>query len=199
LSRAGRDPAGNEVSCTGGTVETLASTSDAAASELDSRAGGLENDADLRQNRLVDDALDVGQPHVAPGMAIGQALVIEAEQVQNRGVQVVDVHGVFNGLIAQFVGLPIGDAQLHSATGQPDAESLVVISPIGVLPVGRATKLASPDHQRIIQQAQRSQVGQQAGNGPIDGQGIPRVSGQEAAVLVPVALRKFDEADAGQQ
>jgi hypothetical protein len=52
---------------------------------LDSRAGGLENDADLRQNRLVDDALDVGQPHVAPGMAIGQALVIEAEQVQHRG------------------------------------------------------------------------------------------------------------------
>jgi hypothetical protein len=40
----------------------------------------------------VDDALHVGQAHVAPGKAVGQALVVEAEQVEDRGVQIMDVH-----------------------------------------------------------------------------------------------------------
>ena len=35
-------------------------------------------------------AVDVGQAEVAAGVAVGQPLVVEAEQVQDRGVQVVD-------------------------------------------------------------------------------------------------------------
>ena len=35
--------------------------------------------------------MHVGQPEVAALEAVGQPLVVEAEQVQDRGVQVVDV------------------------------------------------------------------------------------------------------------
>ncbi len=37
-------------------------------------------------------AVDVGQAEVAAGVAVGELLVVEAQQVQHRGVQVVDVH-----------------------------------------------------------------------------------------------------------
>ena len=34
---------------------------------------------------------NIGQPKVAAGVAVGQACVVEAEQVQDRRVEVVDV------------------------------------------------------------------------------------------------------------
>ncbi len=146
----------------------------------------------------MDHPLDVGQPHVAAGVAVGQALVIEPEQVEDRGVQVVDVHRVLDGLVAELVGLAVGDPGLHAAAGHPEGESLVVVvAAVGVLPVRRAAELAAPDHQRVVEQPPRAQVRQQAGDRPVDGPGVAGVAGLQAAVLVPVAVRQLDEADAG--
>ena len=46
----------------------------------------------------------VGQPEVAAVVAVRQPLVIHAEQVQDRGVQVVDADPVLDGLVADLVG-----------------------------------------------------------------------------------------------
>src|SRR5581483_2149242 len=78
------------------------------------------------EDRLMDDAFDVGEPHVASGVAVGEVLVIEPERVQNGGVQVVHVHWVFDGLVAVIVSLAVGDARLHAAAGEPEGEALVV-------------------------------------------------------------------------
>ena len=45
-----------------------------------------------------------GQPLVAAVAGEGQALVVEAEQVEDRGVQVVDVDPVLDGVQAELVG-----------------------------------------------------------------------------------------------
>ena len=50
---------------------------------------------------------DVGQAEVAALEAVGQPLVVDAEQVQDRGVQVVDVDGVLDGVVAEVVGLAV--------------------------------------------------------------------------------------------
>ncbi len=57
------------------------------------RAGTpLDRDAELAREDLPNDvAVDVGQAVVAAAVAIGQPLVVEAHQVQDRRVQVVDV------------------------------------------------------------------------------------------------------------
>src|SRR3981189_2252323 len=100
-----------------------------------------------REDRLMDPPLDVGQPHVSSGVSKGQPLVIEPEQVQDRGVQVVDVHRVLDGLVTEVVGPAVGDARLHAPTGQPEREPLVVmVAAVGVLAVWRAAELAAPDH-----------------------------------------------------
>ncbi len=74
---------------------------------------------------------------------------------------------------------------------------VVVVAAVGVLAVRRAAELAAPDHQRVVQQPPSAQVGQQAGDRPVDGPGVAGVAGLQAAVLVPVAVRQLDEADAG--
>ena len=48
--------------------------------------------------------MHVGQAEVAAGVAVGEPGVVEAEQVQDRGVQVVDVDRLLDGLVAEFVG-----------------------------------------------------------------------------------------------
>ena len=55
-------------------------------------------------------AVDVGEPEVAPRVAIGQPLVVEAELVQDSGVQVVHVHSTLNGELAEVIGHAMGAA-----------------------------------------------------------------------------------------
>ena len=45
--------------------------------------------------------MHVGEAEVAAGVAVGEAFVIEAEELQERGVQVVDVDLVLDGLEAE--------------------------------------------------------------------------------------------------
>src|SRR5437588_1383890 len=47
-----------------------------------------------RQDVTHDGAADVGQAEIAAGVAVGQPLVVEAQQVQHCRVQVVDMHPV---------------------------------------------------------------------------------------------------------
>jgi len=46
----------------------------------------------------------IGQPEIAAGVAVGELLVVEPEQVQDRRVQVVDVDRVLDRLEPELVG-----------------------------------------------------------------------------------------------
>ena len=56
------------------------------------------------QNLLHHVAVHVGQPEVAALEAEGQAGVVEAQQVQDRRLQVVDVDRVLDDVVADLVG-----------------------------------------------------------------------------------------------
>ena len=51
--------------------------------------------------------MHVGQAEVAALEAVGESCVVEAEQVQQRGVQVVDVDRVGDDVEAEVVGLAV--------------------------------------------------------------------------------------------
>ena len=50
------------------------------------------------QDIFDDVAVNIGQSEVAALKAVGQARVIEAEQVQQRRIEVMDVHGIYHGI-----------------------------------------------------------------------------------------------------
>ena len=102
-------------------------------------------------------------------MVIGELEAVESHQVQDAGVDVVDVGPLFDGIQAQFIGCTDGLTTLDSASGHPHGESgRVVIAAISLLAHRRATKLAAPHHQGLVEQSAASQIGQQGGNGQID-------------------------------
>ena len=46
----------------------------------------------------------IRQAEIAAAVTVGQLCVIEAEQMQNRGMQIVDVHGILDRLETKLVG-----------------------------------------------------------------------------------------------
>ena len=81
----------------------------------------------LRNQLLHHLAMHIGQPEVAAGVAIGELLVIEAEQLQDRGVQIVDVHRFSTALKPNSSVAPVHVAAFHAAAGQPDGEAVVIV------------------------------------------------------------------------
>src|SRR4030095_1117303 len=119
----------------------------------------------LRQNLPHDVPGDVGQAEVAPGIAIGEPLVIEAEQMQDRGMKVVDVNPVLDGPEAEVVGRAVGQAPFHAAAGPPHRDAgrgvVAASTPLRRVGGGSAAELATPDDERLVEQAAALEVAQQ--------------------------------------
>ena len=125
-----------------------------------------------------DVAFDIGQAEVAAGVAVGEAFVIEAEQVQDRGVQVVNVDLVLGRVVAVVVGAAVAQAALHAAAGQPHRKAFgVVVAAVFAFDDGSAAEFAAPPDQRVIQEAAGLEILEQAGDRQIDLAGV---------LLVPV-------------
>lgn len=76
---------------------------------------------------------------------ISQSLVIQAHQVQDRRVQVIDVHALVDAVVSKIVRHAVRDTALDSTTGHPHAKSMVVVLPsIAILSVRGSTELAAP-------------------------------------------------------
>ncbi len=60
----------------------------------------------------------VGQTDIAASVAVGQLGVVEAQPVQHRGVQVVQVGFDFDVVV---VGLTETDAGIHATTTKPSS------------------------------------------------------------------------------
>ena len=71
--------------------------------------------------------MDVSQPEIAAGIAISQLLVIEAQSVQNRRVQIVDAGAVFDRLETELVGGSVLGSPFDASARHPDAETPVVV------------------------------------------------------------------------
>src|SRR2546426_10633398 len=60
----------------------------------------------------------IGQPEIAPAVAISEARVIETHQVQDGRMQVMHVDGILHGFVSELVGAAVGHAAGDAAAGQ---------------------------------------------------------------------------------
>ena len=130
--------------------------------------------------------MHIGEAEIATGMTEGEAFVIKAEQVEDRGVHVVHVHLVGDGVLPKLVGLAEAEAGFHTRTGEPLGEAAGVVIAAGAvaLRVGRATKLAAPPDEGVFEQAALFEILQQSGDGFVHGHRVLLVLGH-VGVLIP--------------
>src|SRR3954451_1145022 len=125
----------------------------------------------LRQDRLDDLPRDVRQTVVPALEAVGQAFVVEAEQVEDGRLEVVDVDGVVADLVAEVVGAAVGGAGADAAAGHEEGEAVGVVVAAHCLAVGGAALLeggaaefAAADDQGALEQAAVFQILDQRGD-----------------------------------
>ena len=94
-------------------------------------------------------------------MLVSQLVVLQSYQVHNRDMRVMEVHLAFDGPSPGVIGLAIGVAAFHAATGEPEGEPVRVVTSL-VFGVGRrqsrSTKLTTPDDESVLQQATLIQI-----------------------------------------
>src|SRR5579872_3682620 len=104
-------------------------------------------------------AMHVGEAAVDAVVAESQFLVIDAEQVQDRGVHVVAVGGICRGFVRPLVAFAVRGPALDAASGEPIGEGeRVMVPPFRALAARHAAKLGGPHHDGVVEQAARFQV-----------------------------------------
>ena len=130
--------------------------------------------------------MDIRQPHIPSTETERLKSVIDAKQVQHRGVQVVHLNFVLHRSITEFVGCTVNRSSFDSASGHPDGKAeRIVIPTIASLCKRRSTKFPTPDNQRLIEQTSLFQVMDQCCDWFVDRSCILRMTVDKSAVLIP--------------
>ena len=133
----------------------------------------------------------VGEALALPVLMVGQARVVEAEEMHQRGVVIVRAHRIDDRLVTELVRPAVGHAALEPAAGHPTGEALAVVVAAGLL--GRAVvlghrqapNLAAPMDDGRVEQAARLEVLDQGGGGLVGLAAAGGEVGLEALVVVP--------------
>ena len=80
-------------------------------------------------------AMNIGQPIVTPLKFVSETFVVDPKLVQDRGLQIVDVDGLFHCIHGQLVGSSIRNAGLDATAGHPYRKRIgvVVATPLGAV------------------------------------------------------------------
>src|SRR5688572_11590390 len=88
-------------------------------------------------------------------MCVRQPLMIKSHQVQNGGLEIVHVHGIFCNVISKFICFSVY-AGLHATTGHPNGKarrmmvsSIILFCKFTLAIVG-AAKFSAPYNKRLI-------------------------------------------------
>ena len=71
--------------------------------------------------------MHVGQAKVPAGVPIRQSRMVEAQQVQHCGMQIVYVDGIVCRLKSEFVGRSVNRSTADTAARQPARETIVIV------------------------------------------------------------------------
>ena len=115
------------------------------------------------QNVFYDISVHVGEAEVAAAVAVGELFVIEAQEVEHGGVEVVNMNPVLDGLEAKVVGSAVNVAAFHATAGHPGGEAVVVVIPsidlagvasgFGHFHHWGASEFATPKYEGFIEHA----------------------------------------------
>ena len=130
-------------------------------------------------------------------MQVGEAAVVETEQIEDGGVDVAEGDGFALGADAELVGRSGGGTGLDIAPGHPHGEAVLIVVATGlvgleVVDEGRASHFGCPDDEGLLEQAAGFEVFEEAADGLVDFGGVLRDALFDVAVIVPTVASDFD-------
>src|SRR5258708_30363198 len=106
--------------------------------------------------------MHVGQSALDAVLVEAELFVIEAEQMERGGVEIVAVARMLGGFEAQFVARAVAHAALDPAAREPRGErARIVVATLAALRCGLAAELTRADDQRRVEQTALLEIGEQ--------------------------------------
>ena len=153
---------------------------------------------------------DVGEPEVAPLERISKPQVIDAEKVQQRGMEVIHADGVLDNVDAEIASLSIRRARTDATSGHPNGEGIAVmlativvghsISQItgddAALRVTGATKFRAKYDQGIFEHVAVAQILKETRSGCIHLASALSHLFRQRPMAIPTGMVELNETDA---
>ena len=104
--------------------------------------------------------VDVREAVIPAGMPEGQLRVIDAHEMQDGGMEVVDGDGVLHGVVSVVVSGTVGEGRFDAAAGEPHREAVgIVVAAIAQPAFGAvlvfehrgAAEFAAAHDQRVVE------------------------------------------------
>src|SRR5262245_19230720 len=117
---------------------------------------------------------DIGQAEISAAVMVSEPGMVNAQQVQNGRMQVVNVDRFVDHLESEIVGSAVDHPSFDASAGHPHCEcERVVIAAVlksgstvtSRFDHGRAAEFGTADHERIVKQAARFEVLDHGGEG----------------------------------
>lgn len=146
--------------------------------------------------------MHIGQSVAAALEAKSQFCVVDAQAVEQCGVQVVDVDGILGDVVAVVVRAAVSLPTFDAASGQPQTEAAwMVISSVVVLrevslAIHRSPKFSAPDNQRVFEKSSLFKVQNESRRGLVGIFTLFADSRRELGVLIPAAVKELRESNA---
>lgn len=137
-------------------------------------------------------AVDICEAEIASGEAVCEPGVVEAEELEDGGMEVMDVNGFVDGGEAEVIGCAVDITALHAAARHPHGEAIVVViapGELGEFGDWGAAELSTPEYESGVEEACGNQVVEKGGDGLIPLAGEAAVLGLEVVMVVPGLAR----------
>src|SRR5205085_1917307 len=119
----------------------------------------LQAGRSLGQNALDYLPMHIRQSAIDAIMVISKALVVDAKQVQHRGVEIVPGSRLVDGLPANLIGAAVGDTVFEAGARHPYGKPILIVIAAFAndifrrLREGRAAELGREQYERVIEHA----------------------------------------------
>ena len=129
----------------------------------------------LCQQRLHDfGVLDAREALFQALKLMAETVVMDAEKMQYRCMEIAHMNWVFRDVVRKIVGLAVNHPSFGTATRHPHREAArvmiaaIVLMGKATLAVNSAAKLAAPNYQSVLKHASRLEVLNEPGDGLVD-------------------------------
>src|SRR2546423_5420543 len=107
--------------------------------------------------------MHIRQAPIDAVMAHGQFFVIDAKEMEKRGVDVVAI-SLFDSLIRPLIAFAASHTAFNAAASQPSGEGeWIMVASFFALAARHAAKFTGPHHDGIIEQPTRFKIGEEGG------------------------------------
>ena len=138
-------------------------------------------------------AVNIGQAAIDAIVPNGQPGVVDAEEMQDGGVDVVNLGWMLpvGGFVPEVVAWAIGHTALDAAAREPVGETIgVVVATLATLGRRHAAKLGGPKNDGVIEQSSLLEIGNQGGCSASHTIGQGAMIALHIFVAVPVSPRE---------